>query len=313
MRARFSGTGLHPPPDAALLARRNIVSINPLNLIPMGRLFFLVSLHISLAACSGDHVRSNADTDPTRPRRIAALMAAFVADAAAMPLHWIYDTDAIASILEASHATSHCEFLPVSHAPFYDYPVGEFTPFGEQMAVYTHALAAAQQVDPQGIADAYNAYYTSPINETRKYVSYVDNATKGLLHNVANGKKWPHTGAGDTETNAVAHVLPVVAMRAGRPNFYRDAEAAIRVVQDNDDAVAFGMTFARILERVILGDTPDEAIKTVAKLLKVNGTGNTNDRFFAHWLEKMQEWRLRPPFDVTIGSYTSLKLHWLDQ
>ncbi len=42
---------------------------------------------------------------------------------------------------------------------------------------------------------------------------------------------FPHTGAGDTETNAVAHVLPVVAMRAGRPDFLADAEAAIRVVQ----------------------------------------------------------------------------------
>ena len=27
--------------------------------------------------------------DPTRPRRVAALMAGFVADAAAMPLHWV--------------------------------------------------------------------------------------------------------------------------------------------------------------------------------------------------------------------------------
>ena len=42
----------------------------------------------------------NAETDATRARRIGALMGAFVADAAAMPLHWIYDTDLIATILE---------------------------------------------------------------------------------------------------------------------------------------------------------------------------------------------------------------------
>jgi len=82
-------------------------------------------------------------------------------------------------------------------------------------------------------------------------VSYVDNATRGFLANYKSGLRWPHCGSGDTETNAVAHVLPVVVMRAGRPGFLRDAEAAIRVVQDNDDAVAFGMTFARV--RIMLG------------------------------------------------------------
>ena len=241
----------------------------------------------------------------------------------------IYDTDAISSILKESNATSSPEFLPQSHCAFYDYPSGQFTPFGEQMFVYAASLARgeraavcaqsksasfhahlkshppAQTVDPQAIADAYTAYYSSPANESRKWVSYVDNATKGFLKNVQAGRKFPHTGAGDTETNAIAHVLPVVAMRAGRPGFYRDAEAAIRVVQDNDDAVAFGMTYARILERVILGDSPEEAITAVAQLLKNNGTGNTNDRFFAHGLSKMAEWRARPPFDVTIGECVS--------
>ena len=57
--------------------------------------------------------------------------------------------------------------------------------------------------------------------------------------------------------------------------------AAIRVVQDNDDAVAFGLTFARILERVILGDTVANAIASVQQLLH-HGTGNPNDAFFAH-------------------------------
>lgn len=179
-------------------------------------------------------------------------MSAFVADAAAMPLHWIYDTDEIASILARANATATPEFLPTSHAPFYDYPPGSFTPFGEQMAVYAHSLAQEQRVDPQAIADAYAAYYSAAENATRPFVSYVDNATLGFLANVGAGRRWPHTGAGDTETNAVAHVLPVVAMRAGRDGFLEAAEAAIRVVQDNEEAVAFGLTFARMLEQVIL-------------------------------------------------------------
>ena len=57
-----------------------------------------------------------ANSDPTIPRRVNALVAAFVADAAAMPLHWIYNSDAITNILAASN-TSDPAFFPVSHAP----------------------------------------------------------------------------------------------------------------------------------------------------------------------------------------------------
>jgi hypothetical protein len=102
------------------------------------------------------------------------------------------------------------EFLSPSHAPFYDYPVGEFTPFGEQTMVYARSLVSEGKVDPSAIAAAYTAYYTPPLNTSRRFNSYYDNATKGFLANVAAGRTWPHTGDGDTETNAVAHVLPVV-------------------------------------------------------------------------------------------------------
>ena len=250
---------------------------------------------------AGDRLAGSAESPATRARRVAALSAAFVADAAAMPLHWIYDTSLISDILARSSPprTADPEFLPISYVQYYDYAPGQFTPFGEQMFIYADALARAQSVDPQAIADAYTAYYSLPANATRPFVSYIDNATRGFLGNVRAGRRWPHTGAGDTETNAVAHVLPVVAMRAGRADFLRDAERAIRVVQDNDDAVAFGMTFARMLEQVILGETVEAAIANVTAVLR-GGTGNPNDRFFAHGLDKMKEWRARPPFDVTL-------------
>ncbi|KAH8083974.1 ADP-ribosylglycohydrolase [Aureococcus anophagefferens] len=188
---------------------------------------------LDVAAAREDAARS----DATRARRVDAIVAAFVADAAAMPLHWIYDTDDLAAILAREHRAATPEFLPESHAPYYAYPPGEQTPFGEQML--------------------------------------------------------------DAETNAVAHVLPVAAARAGFDDFLESCEAAIRVVQDNDDAVAFGLAFARILEAVILGSTVDDAVRDVREAL-ARGTGNRNDAFFARGLAKMDAWRARPPFDVTL-------------
>lgn len=146
------------------------------------------------------------------------------------------------------------------------------------MAIYAHALDSAQSADAESIIEAYNAYYTTPFNTTRPFTSYVDNATRGFLENFAAGKRYPHTGAGDTETNAVAHVLPVVAMRAGREHFLEDAEKAIRIVQDNENAVAFGMTFARILEQVVLGRSVVHAIHNVSRILAADTAGNPNNR-----------------------------------
>ena len=104
---------------------------------------------------------ATARDDPTRARRVAALVGGFAADAAAMPLHWIYDTDAIATILTAANRTASPEFLVPSHAPYYDYPPGEFSPFGEQMLVYARELAASSSVEPQAIADAYEVMWYS--------------------------------------------------------------------------------------------------------------------------------------------------------
>ena len=53
----------------------------------------------SPTARTGTAAAADRDTDPTRARRVAALVGGLVADAAAMPLHWIYDTAAIAQIL----------------------------------------------------------------------------------------------------------------------------------------------------------------------------------------------------------------------
>ncbi len=97
--------------------------------------------------------------------------------------------------------------------------------------------------------------------------------------------------------------------------------AAVFPRKDNDDAVAFGMTFARMLERVlVLGEQPEVSVRAIAQQLKGNTSSggaeakpNPNDRWFAHALGKMDEWRCRPPFDVTleIGQACDFPFHIL--
>ena len=56
--------------------------------------------------------------------KAAALLAACVSDAAARPLHWIYNVDKINDVLNAEHK-SNPEFFPESKSPFYSLKTGE--------------------------------------------------------------------------------------------------------------------------------------------------------------------------------------------
>ena len=107
------------------------------------------------------------------------------------------------------------EFFPTNHGPFTpQYPVGANTCFGEQTLIYARALAQAGKVVPQGIADAYEAYYSSPANTSRPYKSYVDQATRKFLANVWAGAKWPNTGVRDSHlsTHLTLTQTPPVAV-----------------------------------------------------------------------------------------------------
>lgn len=71
-------------------------------------------------------------TTACRARARAAVLGAFVADAAAMPLHWIYSPEDIRRKVGSADAA----FLEPPESPFYKYPVGKLSPFGfEAMTV----------------------------------------------------------------------------------------------------------------------------------------------------------------------------------
>ena len=61
--------------------------------------------------------------DEISQRKISAIVGAAVADAAARPLHWVYDNNALQSYIADVKDTP--EFFPESKSPFYTLPTGE--------------------------------------------------------------------------------------------------------------------------------------------------------------------------------------------
>lgn len=209
-------------------------------------------------------------------RRIGAVTGGFLADAAVMPLHWIYDTSEIATKVDR-FADGDPAFFSPPISPFYTYAEGENTPYGQQTRVYLSTLASSPirpRVDPVALQNAYYANYgptDAPCHDRQtsdhQAGCYWDGSTKKFVENYEDGQRWPHVGAIDSQANAIAHMVPVVAALAGQDGMLAEVEKAIRVTQDTDDAVAFGLAAARVLRGAILGSSPLDAVQAaVAEL-----------------------------------------------
>eukprot|EP00931_Biecheleriopsis_adriatica_P051246 TRINITY_DN29700_c0_g1_i2.p1 TRINITY_DN29700_c0_g1~~TRINITY_DN29700_c0_g1_i2.p1 ORF type:complete len:379 (+),score=57.63 TRINITY_DN29700_c0_g1_i2:24-1160(+) len=243
-------------------------------------------------------------------RRLGAIVGAAVADAASMPLHWIYDTASIESKLGKGSQRVDSAFFSPPSCPFYTYPEGENSPYGQQYRVALASLAKIGHFDAIDMQNSYWSYYgpdDAPCHKRQgtssKEGCYWDGSTKGFIDNYQEGKRWPKVGANDTQANALVHMVPLVALLAGRRNesfLLSEVASLIRVTQNTDDAVAFGLAGARILSRVIQGDSLVEAVTTVAKTLQDPGRVHpqSEDAFLSHGLDNMLQQLDRPNFDV---------------
>jgi ADP-ribosylglycohydrolase len=73
-------------------------------------------------------------------------------------------------------------------------------------------------------------------------------------------------GADDDQSNALGKLVPVAAAYAGRDDFASVVEASIRATQDNEEAVAWFLPVARMIESAVLGTAATAAEALAAGL-----------------------------------------------
>lgn len=76
----------------------------------------------------------------------------------------------------------------------------------------------------------------------------------------------PESGADDKQLPAVSKLPPLVACYLGQSDLMDRVDAAVRVTNNNDEAVAWAHCAARLLERLFLGIPPAEAIEAAVEL-----------------------------------------------
>ena len=146
-----------------------------------------------------------------RRRAAAAVVGAFVADAATMGCHWIYDMVELQTLL-ATHSAK-----PEFHEPpankYYAYKSGVLSPYGDQALVLLRGIANGTgdlkcEFDPQHFSELLLSF-------GRSYHGYVDHATSGFCQHMDAGRRWPDCGADDNQANCLMKIAPMVARYAG--------------------------------------------------------------------------------------------------
>eukprot|EP00049_Salpingoeca_infusionum_P027835 m.34581 g.34581 ORF g.34581 m.34581 type:complete len:359 (-) comp9780_c0_seq2:399-1475(-) len=244
---------------------------------------------IAAAVCA---MQAAATVEPVSPskasasdRALAMLVGAFVADAATMPLHWIYSVSKIQELVGSGNP----EFFSPPSCPYYNYTEGGFSPYGQQSTVYFEQLATLGAVNASAIANAYYAFYTTGDCGTESNC-YQDGSTQGFLQNMKQGIQWPNCGANDAQADAIVHSLPVIALYAGHPDMLSHVQTVTRITQNTDKAVAFASAAARILEKVVVNGTSgyDAVHTTIAELYDSNRSfPTTYDSELALGLQKV--------------------------
>ncbi|XP_028396819.1 crystallin J1A-like [Dendronephthya gigantea] len=220
-------------------------------------------------------------------RKLGCILASAIADAAAQPLHWIYD-------LEKFQATvgnaEEIEFWSPSANAFYCLETGKQSCYGDQTHAILISLARQKEFDLEDLKKATYKMFGpdseyAMMEEALKTglpikSGWRNGSIKYFLKKMESNSE--ETGnPDDAQIDGVTKLAPLVAMYAGHPDLLFHVEDVIRMTQDDDMAVVSALTAARIIERCLLttntSDTMLDVVKHVMNCLAANDRTNPQD------------------------------------
>ncbi|GMH44933.1 hypothetical protein BSKO_12890 [Bryopsis sp. KO-2023] len=199
-------------------------------------------------------ISNDADENRVKERAKAAVLGAFVADAATMGLHWIYNTAQIQALLTTKQKIGSPEFFEPPSCPFYKYDSGNLSPYGDEVLPLLESVVEQGRLDPH--------HFSKHLFESfKKYNGRLNSASKDMVRNLESGKQFPEAGAVNDEAHSIVKASVVVARYAGKPNLKDVMLDTIRVHQQSTDADDAGVAAALVLERIVLGQRISQAIQ----------------------------------------------------
>ena len=184
----------------------------------------------------------------------AMVLASFMADSLSLGVHWIYDTEKIAS--EYGRVETFLKPKENSYHPTKD--KGEFTHYGDQQLVLLESVAATNGFDLNDFSDRWQGFF-------QNYNGYFDAATKGTLRNFSKGKGPEASASPSDDLAGAARIAPLVfALRHDLDGLVKAAKVQTRMTHANPLTVRCAEFFARAASKCLEGTPPSKAVTEVA-------------------------------------------------
>ncbi len=180
-----------------------------------------------------------------------ALMGAYIADAATLGVHWLYDPDRIAALGNALWRKPDAADFEGAKGVFVHHGKrrGDISQYGAQMRVMLRTLA-------HGPFDAatYHKEFTAAFGPGGWWHGYIDKATKGTLANII-AEKSP-TGAHDDQIPALSGLPPLVMMGTALDT----CANAVAHISNHETTAAYAPAAAAALHAALSGATIPDAL-----------------------------------------------------
>lgn len=188
-------------------------------------------------------------------RAANALTGAYVADAATLGVHWLYDPERIASLGNALWRDPNPAEFEGAKGIFvhHDKHLGDISQYGAQMRVMVRTLA-------KGPFDAqtYHSEFGAAFGPGGWWQGYIDKATRGTLANIAAGAN--PTGADDDHIPALGGLPPLLAMGESRETC---ADAVAQISASGTTAL-YAPPAAIALQAILSGKSKADALEEAA-------------------------------------------------
>ena len=191
----------------------------------------------------------------TKQRALAAVTGAFVADAATMGLHWIYDDEKMKQ-LAVARGSAGPEFYEPPSCPFYSYESGALSPYGDEILPLLQDVAEGEFVPEKFAMTSYHAAKT--------YAGRLNSVFKEMVVKGDAGKKYPEVASPSKDLHGGIKAPILVA------TYYKDSSLllqkireAVRVHEIGAEAENAAVATALLLQQVVQGVAISDAIKAL--------------------------------------------------
>ena len=198
----------------------------------------------------------------------AMVLASLAADALALGVHWIYNTNVIdkkfgrvATYVKPERPTYH----PTKAR-------GEFTHYGDQTMILLESVSEHSGFDLNDFSARWQNFF-------KQYDGYFDGATKATLENIKAGKLSVEAGSGSDDLAGAGRIAPLVkAYRDDPENLVTSAAAQTALTHNNTQVIQSAEFFSMVAYQILEGMSPTAAIDHIRKEKFSSGP-------FAKWIE----------------------------